>query len=98
MLLSQDRLPVALGKARGLDDRLRGAVIEGLLCHGHARVGPALIERAWERLAPFVEAGLCDIAGGTLALAPHAVPYARGIAACFDPYRQHSPRRFSSAV
>ncbi len=98
MLLSQDRLPAALGKARSADDRRRGAVIEQLLCHGRAKVCRAMLEQAWDRLAPYAETGLCEVEGEYLVIAEHALPYARSIAAAFDPYRQHSPRRFSSAV
>ena len=98
MLVSQDRLPVAVGKARSADDRRRGAVIEELLCRGRARIAKPMIEDAWDRLAPYAETGLCEVEGGHLGIAAHALPYARSIAACFDPYRQHSPRRFSSAV
>jgi oxygen-independent coproporphyrinogen-3 oxidase len=57
-----------------------------------------MLEQAWDRLAPYVEAGLCEVEGEYLAIAEHARPYARSIAAAFDPYRQHSPRRFSSAI
>lgn len=98
MLLSQDRLPVTLGKARHADDHRRGAVIEELLCRGRARVSRAMVEEAWERLAPYAETGLCDVDGEYLVIPDHALAYARSIAAAFDPYRQHSPRRFSSAV
>jgi oxygen-independent coproporphyrinogen-3 oxidase len=98
MLLSQDRLPVALGKPRSAEDRRRGAVIEELLCHGRARVSHPMLEPAMERLSPYLETGLCEVEGEYLAIAAHALPYARSIAAAFDPYRQHSPRRFSSAV
>jgi oxygen-independent coproporphyrinogen-3 oxidase len=98
MLLSQDRLPVALGKARSADDRRRGAVIEELLCHGRARVSRPMLQMAWEGLSPYLESGLCEVEGEYLAIAARALPYARSIAAAFDPYRQHSPRRFSSAV
>ena len=49
--------------------------------------------------------GAIDVVGllpdpleGTLEIAHVALPYARSIAACFDPYRQQSARRFSSAV
>jgi oxygen-independent coproporphyrinogen-3 oxidase len=98
MLLSQDRLPAAHGKARSADDRRRGAVIEELLCLGRAKVCRPMLDRAWDRLTPYVETGLCEIEGEYLAIAEHALPYARSIAAAFDPYRQHSPRRFSSAI
>jgi oxygen-independent coproporphyrinogen-3 oxidase len=38
------------------------------------------------------------VEGEFLVIGDHALPYARSIAAAFDPYREHSPRRFSSAV
>ena len=50
---------------------------------------------ALERL---VARGLVRIEDDTLHLAPGALPYARTIAALFDPWRQQSVRRFSSAV
>jgi len=98
MLLSQDRLPFTLGKVRSADDQRRGAIIEGLLCHGHADVSPALRAEARRGLAPYAGAGLCWFEDGRLAIGADALPYARSIAACFDPYRQQSLRRFSSAI
>lgn len=98
MMLSQDRLAPALGKCRDRDDRRRGAIIQRLLCDGHARLDAASLAEATPRLASFRDAGLCKIEGETLLLTPHALPYSRSIAACFDPYRQQSPRRFSSAI
>lgn len=98
MLLSQDRLPTVLGKRRTEEDRRRGAVIEALLCRGRARIDATLMLEAQLRLSPYIEAGLCGFANGELTIASQALPYARTIAAAFDPYRQHSPRRFSSAV
>ena len=48
------------------------------------------------------EQGLTDFLAalddGVLTVAPAGRPYARTIAALFDPYRQDSLRRFSSAV
>ncbi|MGC1269268.1 MAG: oxygen-independent coproporphyrinogen III oxidase [Croceibacterium sp.] len=98
MLLSQECLPTTHGKARSIEDRRRGAVIEELLCRGRARIDKAMLDEAWPRLAPYVETGLCEMDNGALVIEPHALPYARSIAACFDPYRQPSGRRFSSAV
>ncbi len=98
MQLSQGRLPVALGKARSADDRRRGAIIAQLLCQGRAAIDPVIMADAADRLAPFAKAGLCEYSGAMLAIPAAALPYARSIAACFDPNRQHSPRRFSSAV
>ncbi|QZH76626.1 MAG: coproporphyrinogen dehydrogenase [Erythrobacter sp.] len=98
MLLSQSRLPAASGKLRSVDDQRRGSIIEELLCRGRARIDQPIMAEARERLEPFLAAGLCEYAGGMLTIPASALPYARSIAACFDPYRQHSPRRFSSAV
>lgn len=98
MLLSQDILPSTHGVHRSADDRYRASTIENLLCKGRARIGLELAREASPRLAPFIEAGLCHFEDGTLVIGQEGIPYARSIAAAFDPYRQHSPRRFSSAV
>ena len=76
---------------------LRGSS-EQLLCRGRARIDGTLMLEAQLRLSPYIEAGLCGFANGELTISSQALPYARSIAAAFDPYRQHSPRRFSSAV
>ena len=98
MLLSQGTLPARLGVMRSIADRRQGAIIAELLCHGRARLDREALEAAWPGLAPFVEAGLCSVENAVLIIGSHALPYARTIAACFDPYRQQSGRRFSSAV
>lgn len=98
MLLSQDRLPASGGIARSLDDQRRGAVIEGLLCRGEAPLDQDLASEVLLRLLPFIDRELAELDHGTLRLQPDALPYARTIAALFDPYRQDSARRFSSAV
>ena len=98
MLLSQDRLPASLGTHRSQDDFRRASVIEQLLCSHQAQVDPDLLVEAEQLLQPYLEADLCEIAAGVVTILPEGLPYARSIAAAFDPYRQHSPRRFSSAV
>ncbi len=98
MLLSQDVLPAAHGIARSVEDQRRGAVIEALLCQGEVRLEADLALEAAGKVAPFVERGLAALKDGKLAILPDGRPYARTIAALFDPYRQDSLRRFSSAV
>lgn len=98
MLLSQDRLPASGGLRRSADDQRRGAVIEGLLCRGEAKLDADLSSEVLVRLLPFIDRELAELDHGTLRLLPEALPYARTIAALFDPYRQDSVRRFSSAV
>ena len=98
MMLSQQRLTGNRGIRRNADDRLRGGVIEQLLCQGKASVPADLLLPAHDRLAPFLDRGLVCWEGDTLSIAPSALPYARTIAATFDAYRQPGSRRFSSAV
>jgi oxygen-independent coproporphyrinogen-3 oxidase len=98
MLLSQDILPAAHGIVRSADDRCRGAVIEALLCQGAAVLDPDLVREVAPRLVPFTTRGLAQLDGAKLVIQPDGRPYARTIAALFDPYRQDSLRRFSSAV
>ena len=98
MLLSQDRLTGAVGVTRSAEDRELGAIIEGLLCHNAAHVGQDRLRRMLPDLAPFGDRALIEADGDTLRIVPAGLPYARTIAALFDPYRQESARRFSSAV
>ena len=98
MRLSQDRFAAERGVRRSEEDRRRGEVIEQLLCHGSARLDPELIDEAATVLAPFVKRGLVSVGHEHCTIAPEGLPYARSIAAQFDPYRQDSLRRFSSAV
>ncbi|MCP5402245.1 MAG: oxygen-independent coproporphyrinogen III oxidase [Novosphingobium sp.] len=98
MMLSQDRLTGSRGVRRSASDRARGNVIEQLLCRGSALLDPDLADEAQDRLVPFVERGLASLDGRRCTIAPEGLPYARSIAAQFDPYRQDSLRRFSSAV
>lgn len=98
MLLSQDRLSGVSGIARSPADRERGEIITALLCQGEARIGKDRLAAMACMLAPFVTRGVAEIEGDTLRIPPRGLPYARTIAALFDPYRQDSLRRFSSAV
>lgn len=98
MKLSQGRLTTERGVRRSSDDILRGGIVADLLCRGEARLDRALEAEVAPRLAPFLDRGLASLDEGRLAIAPAGLPYARTIAALFDPYRQVSARRFSSAV
>lgn len=98
MMLSQGRHPASLGVRRSTADMRRGDVIAALLCHGQAKLGALLDGHVRERLEPFLARDLARLEGGTLSIAPHAVPYARSIAAVFDPYRAASMKKFSTAI
>jgi oxygen-independent coproporphyrinogen-3 oxidase len=98
MMISQEKLTVSRGIRRSEDDQLRGRIIEGLLCQGRADIPPAIMKEVEGTLTPFTSRGLATIDDRNLAILPDGLPYARTIAALFDPYRRQSQRRFSSAV
>ncbi len=96
--LAEGRLPVAGGLVRSPDDQRTGRLIEALLCRNEAALLPELYQSSLAALEPFVNSGLAEVSGNSLRILPQGLPYARTIAALFDPYRQHSRRRFSPAV
>ena len=98
MPLSQDRLPVALGLGRTANDREAGAIIMDLLCRNEARIDRARALLLAPALQPFIARGLAQLDYESVRILPAGLPYARTIAALFDPYRQVSAHRFSSAV
>lgn len=101
------RLPVAKARAFVDDDRLRGEVIEQIMCQGEVdcaaagrRHGAAedWADAALESLAPLVADGAVLIDGRRLQLAPWARPLARVVAAAFDRYLETSPGRHAASV
>jgi oxygen-independent coproporphyrinogen-3 oxidase len=98
MLLSQERLPAALGIVRSPADQDTARLIEQLLCRGEAEVSAEQWLRCEGAMQPFIERELAELDGARLRILPHGLPYARTIAALFDPYRQDAANRFSSAV
>lgn len=97
-LSGEGRLTASHGIARAPDDRLRGDVIEALLCHSEAVLPPSLLAEAEAGLAPFIARGLARLSGDRLTILPGGLPYARVMAALFDAYRQTAQHRFSSAI
>jgi oxygen-independent coproporphyrinogen III oxidase len=97
----------ARGVQRTADDRLRGAVIEALMCRGeadaagicraHGRAEDELDE-ALARLLPLVADGLVVLDGRRAIIPPAALPYSRVVARAFDAYRATPGTRFSRAI
>ncbi|MDT8761027.1 oxygen-independent coproporphyrinogen III oxidase [Sphingomonas psychrotolerans] len=87
------------GVLRDREDRVRGTLIEQLLTCGTAEI-PATVDllAEIERLKPFEARRLVRLRGRTIDVPPHALPYARTIAAIFDRHRKASATRFSAAV
>ena len=80
------------GIARSADDRYRGAVIEQLLCNGSARTGARLLSEVHPAPRPVLERELASIDKEHVTILPVGLPYARTIAALFDPWRRQRPR------
>ena len=84
---------------RDADDRLRGSIIEGLLCRGEADTAGLVSSEVMAWMEPFRALGLVRLDGSRIYLAREALPYARTIAARFDRYRLPSQQqRFSNAI
>lgn len=98
MLVSQARAPTAGGIVRSAADQATARIIEHLLCQGKARPGAARLQALATPLHPFVTRGLIAVSGDTLTIQPGGLPYARSVAALFDPYRVPAARTFSAAV
>ncbi len=98
MKCSQDLLSASDGIVRSPQDRLRGQMIEALLCRSETELSPCMLTQVRDRLQPFIERRLAKIEGTRLTITPEGLPYARVIAALFDSYRETATRRFSSAI
>lgn len=105
--LGQGRLPVARGRALAPDDRLRGEVIERLMCdlgvdleavarrHG---TDPAIFVPDLNRLTPFSAEGMVTLDGWRVAVPAEARIALRSIAAVFDAYLDQNQARHAAAV
>jgi oxygen-independent coproporphyrinogen-3 oxidase len=98
MFSSQGFLSAQHGIARSPEDQQRSVLIERLLCAGSVEMTSAVCTQIRSRLEPFLARGLAALEQGTLTILPAGLPYARVIAALFDPYREATTRRFSSAI
>jgi oxygen-independent coproporphyrinogen-3 oxidase len=98
MMASQQQLTASCGIKRSAEDQQRGAIIEALLCHGRAKIPPALMPQMAGAFCQLTVRGLATLDGNILSITSDGLPYARVIAAKFDPYRAQSTRKFSAAV
>jgi oxygen-independent coproporphyrinogen-3 oxidase len=105
-LIKQCRLPIARGYRFAGDDRLRGAIIERLMCDYRVDLGavcqgfsadPAKL-LATAPLEPLIADGLVEREGARLSVARHARPLVRSIAAAFDAHLSSTGDRHSRAV
>lgn len=97
-MLAEGRLPVERGVVRDAESRACGTVIREILCHGLAKMPRRISPEQMEQLDAFTRRGLISTGAGTLRLRPGAEPYARTIAAIFDPRLTAKGGRFSAPV
>lgn len=100
-------LTATKGVRRGPSDRLRGAIIEAVLCRDEVDVAaicdafgqaPSELAEALPAIDELARGGLLDRQGWQLSIFDQARPYRRLIAAAFDQYRQPIAGRFSPAI
>ena len=97
--LAEGRLPVARGIAVSAEDRLRGGIIETLMCSFRVDLPETSpFERELERLSPLVEDGLVILHGRSVLVTERGRPFIRTICAVFDSYLDRGTARHSAAV
>lgn len=105
--IADGRLPVARGVALTDDDRLRGHVIEALMCAGEVNLGDAAAQFGaapdwYGDVEPELEQmeadGLIRREGARLAMMPEAASLVRVVAAAFDARLAQSRTRHAVAV
>ena len=105
--LDRGVLPTARGVAFSPQDRLRGEVIERLMCdfqvdlaatcatHG---VTPAALDSAGPALGALESDALIERPGSSVMVTPLGRPYVRAVCAAFDAYLEPDTRRHALAV
>ena len=105
--IGEGRLAVARGIGLDDDDRLRGAIIERIMCDldvdleslcAERGVSAALFEPELERLAPLERDGLVQGTGYRILVTEKGRPFLRNVAAIFDRYLQAQDSRHTQSL
>ena len=105
--ITAGRFSTARGIALSIGDRVRGRIIEELMCHLDCDIGELQdqyneiresFEQELEALGPFTADGLVRIDGSRVTVEEGGRPYLRLIASTFDAYLSNSHVRHSVAV
>ncbi len=105
--VGERRFAVVRGVGLDDDDRLRGAIIERIMCDldvdleslcAQRGVNAALFEPELERLAPFERHGLVQGTGYRIRVTEKGRPLLRNIAAVFDRYLQARDERHTQSL
>ena len=107
LAVGDGELPTARGVAFSDDDRLRGDIIERLMCDLRADIGAICREHGakaedftaeMEKLAPLAADGIVTVEAGRIAIPEEGRAFVRLVAAVFDAYLDDGQRRHSKAV
>jgi oxygen-independent coproporphyrinogen-3 oxidase len=104
--VNEGRLPTARGYALSAEDRVRGAVIERIMCDRKVNLAEVCASHGWDpdalvdcgRLGELVRDGLVEERGSVLEVTAPAQPLVRSVAAVFDAYLNDNAGRYSRAV
>lgn len=100
--IAEGRLATVRGHERSDDDRVRGRVIEQIMCDFEADLAPlggaASCTEELAQLAPMFADSMLDLQDDRLILSPEARPFCRLVAMAFDSYAPRSVARHSRAV
>ncbi len=100
-------LPIARGIATSDDDRLRGHIIERIMCDlsvdldkvcAKFAVSKATFIPELEKLTPLVDDAIIVISGNTITVTKIGRPFVRLVAATFDSYLESGKGRHSRAI
>jgi oxygen-independent coproporphyrinogen-3 oxidase len=104
--VAEGRLPTARGYALTAEDKVRGAVIERIMCDRKVDLAAVCGRFGWDpevlidrnRLGELIGDGLVEERGSVLEVTAPAHPLVRSVAAAFDAYLNDNAGRYSRAV
>jgi len=99
--IESGRFATAKGIALSEDDRVRGSIIERLMCDFAAdasELDDVAFDAALDALAPLAAEAIVEINGRNIVVAHSGRPFVRLVAAAFDAYLAHGKARHSVAV
>jgi oxygen-independent coproporphyrinogen-3 oxidase len=105
--LRRNQLPVEKGIAFSADDRLRGDVIQELMCRSAVNLAEVAgrhgadvqeLLKSKPKLESMEQDGLICWNGTTVEVTPQGRPFVRSVAAAFDAYNQTGGARHSKAI
>ena len=105
--ITNGKSPITRGLATTTEDRMRAAIIEQIMCNFSADFGQIADQNGFNntvlvdslfRLQPLAEAGLANIIGSTVRVAPEHRLFLRSVACAFDGHYTGAKNRHAKAI